>query len=78
LLAVQNVLSLFRRKLKMKLIELILELVVTPGFYGLLYLLKERIGLPSVGVSLTSSLLCIGFRGLLVVSLVPFLMRYSY
>lgn len=48
----------------MKLIGLILELLVTPGFYELLYLLMERTGIPSVGVSLTSSLLCIGFRGL--------------
>lgn len=62
--AVQSILPLFRRKLKMKLMAFILKLVVTPGIPGQLHLLMERIGIPSVGISLTSSPLCIGYRGL--------------
>lgn len=48
----------------MKLMAFILKLVVTPGIPGQLHLLMERIGIPSVGINLTSSPLCFGYRGL--------------
>lgn len=49
-------LPLFRRKLKMKLMGFILELVATPCFIGLLYLLTDRRGILSVGIGLSSNL----------------------
>lgn len=68
-------LPLFRRKLKMKIMEFILELVATPWFIGLLYPLSHRRGILSAGIGLSSNLFsfdCHFWSICLVTSLMPF------